>query len=70
METLIIRVDTKSNASRIKEAVKQFKGVKKVSEELSLSELEELENRSILKAVKAGRKTVKVDESEIFKALR
>lgn len=70
METLIIRIDTKNNASRIKEAIKQFKGVKKVQEELSLSDIEELENRSILKAVKAGRKTAKVDESEIFKALR
>lgn len=70
METLVIRIDTKSNASRIKEAVKQFKGVKKVSEKLSLSDIEELENRSILKAIKAGRRTEKVEENEIFKALQ
>ena len=70
METIIIRIDTKLNAIKIKEAVKQFRGVKKVAEKLTISDIEEFENRSILKAVHAGRKTKKVDESEIIKALK
>jgi hypothetical protein len=70
METLVIKIDNKINAAKIKEAVKQFKGVKEVSEKLNLSDIDKLENTSILKAVKAGRKTPKVDESEILKALK
>ena len=70
MQTIVIKIDTKSNAARIKEALKLFKGVKTVSDKLQLSDIEELENRSILKAVKAGRKTPKVDESEILNALK
>ncbi len=70
METIVIKIDTKSNAAMIKEALKLFKGVKKISDELSATDIEELENISMLKAVKLGRKTPKVAESEIFKALK
>ncbi len=69
METIVIKIDTKSNAARIKEALKLFKGVRKISDELSATDIEKLENLSILKASKVGRKTPKVSESEIFKAL-
>lgn len=36
METIVIKIDNKTNAAKIKESVKQFWGVKKVSEKLSL----------------------------------
>ena len=66
MQTIVIKIDTKSNAARVMEVLKQLKGVE-VSDEMNI---EELENISILKAIKAGRKTPKVAESEIFKALK
>lgn len=70
MEKLIVHIDDKKNVSRIKEALKLFKGVKRVSDKLTKKDYEDLENISILKAIKAGRKTPKVKESEIKKALK
>ncbi len=65
METLVINVDNKAQAKVILAAIKLFKGVKKAT----IATDEQLENLSMLKAIKAGRKTKKVSREEIFKAL-
>ncbi len=66
METLVIKVDSKQNATKLLEAIALFKGVKNVAK----ANLDELENISILEACKVARKTKKVPESEIFNALK
>ncbi len=66
METLVINIDNKANAKQILNAIKLFKGVKKVA----LASDEEIENASILKACIAGRKTKKVSEQAILDALK
>jgi hypothetical protein len=61
----VISIDSKTDKKRIIDAFKLFKDVKKVS----VATDEELENLSILKACKAGRKTKKISKSELLKAL-
>jgi hypothetical protein len=61
----VISIDSKTDKKRIIDALKLFKDVKKVS----VATDEELENLSILKACKAGRKTKKISKSELLKAL-
>jgi len=70
MEHIIIHIDNKSNADKIMDALKLFKGVKKVAQKLTAKELESLENASIVKGIKVGRKTRKVTESSIRRALK
>lgn len=65
METIVINIDSKTDKKRIIDALKLFKGVTKVS----VATEEELENLSMIKACKAGRKTNKVPKSEVLKAL-
>lgn len=55
METLVIRVDTKSNASKIREAVSLFRGVKEVS-------IEKIPNAITQKAINDAR------NGKVFKA--
>ena len=70
MEHIIIHIDSKSNADKIMDAIKLFKGVKKVAQKLTAKEIEALENTSIIKGIKAGRKTPKITESSIRRTLK
>jgi len=70
MEHIIVQIDNKSNADKIMDALKLFKGVKKVAQKLTAKELESLENASIVRGIKVGRKTPKVTESSIRRALK
>lgn len=66
METVVINIDSKTNAKHILNAVKLFKGVKTAL----IATDEQMENLSILKACIDGRKTKKVTEQEILNALK
>ena len=66
METLVIKVDNKLNATKIREAVSLFRGVKNVS----ITNFEEIENIAILKASNAARKTRKISEEEVLNLLK
>jgi hypothetical protein len=66
MESLVISIDSKENASRIRSAVKLFKGVTKVS----LTHFNDPENSSILEACVKGRRTKKISEDAILNALK
>ena len=65
METIFINVENKSKAKRILNAVKLLNGVTNAS----IANDNDLENISILKACKAGRKTSKVNKYEVLKSL-
>ncbi len=63
METLILHITNKANAVKIKEALGLFKGIKSVKSA-------DAENESIIKAIKAGRRTSFVPEKEIMDVLK
>jgi hypothetical protein len=66
METIVIKIDSKTNKKGLIQAIKLFKGVTSVKTATE----EELENISMLKACKAARKTSKVSKSDILNALK
>lgn len=79
MKTLILKIDTEINASKIYEAVKLFKGVKLAhlvtpGEEKKSSKNEiktiEKEDSGLLKAIKEGRTGRTIDTEEFIKKLR
>jgi len=79
MKTLILRIDNKTNASKIVEAVKLFKGVKQAhilsptEEKKSLkaeSKSEDKEDMGLLAAIKEGRTGKYVNTGEFINKLR
>ncbi|PTN07963.1 hypothetical protein C8N47_1113 [Mangrovibacterium marinum] len=66
MKTIVINLEDGINAKRILEAVRLLKGVEKAT----IATDEELENISMLKAMKVARKTPKVSKDEVLKALK
>ena len=65
MEKIVLNVGNKLKAERILNGVKLLNRVTNVS----IANDEDLENISILKACKAGRKTSKVTKDEVLKFL-
>ncbi len=66
MKTIVISLDNDSNVSKLIDAIKLFKGVKKVS----LPSEEELENISMLKACKNARKSKNISKETILETLK
>ena len=60
METLVIYADTKADLTKIKEAIKLMRGVKSVSEKLTLSDIERLAEANIFKEIE------KSEQSELI----
>jgi uncharacterized protein (UPF0371 family) len=66
MATIVINIKDDSDTKQILNAVKLLNGVTRAE----IASDEYLENISILKACKAGRKTPKVKKSDILDALK
>ncbi len=66
MKTIVINIEDGTNAQRILDAIRLLKGVEKAT----IATEEEMENISMLKALRAARRTKKVSKAEVLKALK
>lgn len=66
METIVVKVESKSKAKQLIETIKLLNGVTNAS----MATSEELENISMLKACKEARKTPKASRADVIDALK
>ena len=57
METLIIRLDSPASKTKVKEALKMFRGVTGISDKLTKSDIESLADDALAKEMKKADKT-------------
>ena len=55
METLIIHLDSTASKTKLKEALKMFRGVTGVSDKLTISDIENLADDVLLKEIEKSR---------------
>ncbi|MBU0765098.1 MAG: hypothetical protein KJ607_09720 [Bacteroidetes bacterium] len=69
MHTILIYVDTTSNAEKIKEALKLFRGVTKISEKLSIEDIEYLADSKLSDEIDKAKKSDTLSFNEAKKEI-
>lgn len=64
METLIIRFDSPASKSKVREALKMFRGVTGISDKLTISDIESLADEKLVKEMKKADKTALLSYEE------
>jgi hypothetical protein len=77
METLIVRLDSPASKTKVREALKMFRGVTGISDKLTISDIESLADDKLVKEMRKADKTAllsyeegKIEIENIKKRLR
>jgi len=64
METLIIRLDSPASKTKVREALKMFRGVTGISDKLTFSDIESLADDKLVKEMRKADKTALLSYEE------